>query len=129
MVARDFSSLTVGAEKNVDASHISLPVTASQILPEPQHQHDKPSPTCPVASRSQDRDEAEKSSRRTMIEGSQSPPGYPLPLIPSSPQLASPLGLVELCCLERTHGGVQGPGYPWHLQGDMTKTHTGTTDA
>lgn len=85
MVARDFSSLAVGAERNADASHISLPVTAPQNLPEPQHQDNNASRACTVASWSQDWDEAENSSRRTMREGSQSPPGHPLPLIPSSP--------------------------------------------
>lgn len=48
MVTRDFSSLAVGAERNLDASHISLPVTAPQNLPEPQHQDDNPSPACTV---------------------------------------------------------------------------------
>lgn len=33
MVSSNFSFMAVGAERNVDASHISLPVTASQNLP------------------------------------------------------------------------------------------------
>lgn len=82
MVARDFSSLAVGAERSVDASHISLPVIVPQNLLEPQHQDDNPSPACRVASWSQDQDEAEKSSRGTMREGWPPPPTHPkLPVI------------------------------------------------
>lgn len=122
MVARDFSFLAAGAERNVDASHTSLPVTAPRNLTEPQHQDDNPSPACTVARWSQDWDEAEKSSRRIMREGSQSPPTHP-----KLPMTGITLGAGSALLLGEDTWWVQGSGEPWHLQGDVTKTHTGTT--
>lgn len=125
------------AGRNLDASHRSSPATAPQNLPGPQNQGANPSPGSLAVDQSQDGDEVARSHRRAVGGWHRSPPGCPLPLIPSSPWSASPSRLVELHCLVmRCSGGVQEWALcaaelrlvPASAGRHATETHAGTAD-
>lgn len=116
-----------GAGRNASTSLRSPPAAPPPKLPGPRHRGADPSPACVAANWSQERDEAVRSCRRAVEGWPQSPPGHPLPLIPSPLQSASPWGLVELCHSEETRRWGAGAGTPccraWVSPGIRGVTH------